>query len=173
MCPPEGVCRFRSLVVVYSGTRRHVIDGFERLRFGTTDATLPRGALFTEAERAFNLVLARALEAEGHDVYLPQRDTRPAEGAERTKTIFHTNLAALAKAEAVVAVCDGPQVDDGTAWEIGYAYARNIQIYGLRTDSRIVQQPDERINLMILESLSELFSTIEQLLHTLRYAQRP
>lgn len=30
--------------------------------------------LFTEAERAFNLVLARALEAAGHDVYLPQRD---------------------------------------------------------------------------------------------------
>lgn len=127
--------------------------------------------LFTEAERAYNLVLAQALEAAGHDVYLPQRDTLPAEGAERTRTIFHANLAALAKAEAVVAVCDGPQVDDGTAWEVGYAYGRNIQVFGLRTDSRIVQQPDERINLMILESMSELSSTIEQLVHTLRYAR--
>jgi len=34
--------------------------------------------LFTEAERAFNLVSARALEAGGHDVYLPQRGTAPA-----------------------------------------------------------------------------------------------
>jgi nucleoside 2-deoxyribosyltransferase len=36
-------------------------------------------------------------------------------------SVFQANLAALAKAEAVVAVCEGAQVDDGTAWEIGYA----------------------------------------------------
>lgn len=129
--------------------------------------------LFTEAERAFNLGLARALEAAGHDVYLPQRDTPAVEGTGRTTGLFQLNLTALMKAEAVVAVCDGPQVDDGTAWEIGYAYGRSIQVFGLRTDSRIGQQPDERINLMILESLSELSSTIEHLVHTLRYAQRP
>jgi nucleoside 2-deoxyribosyltransferase len=129
--------------------------------------------LFTEAERAFNLVLVCALEAAGHDVYLPQRDTPTAEGAERTRSIFRANLATLAKADAVVALCDGPQVDDGTAWEIGYAYGRNIQVFGLRTDSRIGQQADERFNLMILESLSELSSTIEQLVHTLRYAPHP
>jgi nucleoside 2-deoxyribosyltransferase len=120
--------------------------------------------LFAEAERAFNVVLARALEAAGHDVYLPQRDTPRIEGAERTRGTFQANLAALATAEAVLAVCDGSQVDDGTAWEIGYAYGRNMQVYGLRTDPRVGQQPDERINLMILESLSELSSTIEQAL---------
>jgi nucleoside 2-deoxyribosyltransferase len=49
-----------------------------------------------------------------------------------------------------VAVCDGSQVDDGTAWEIGYAYGRNIQIFDLRTDARIAQ-----------------------LIHTLRYADKP
>lgn len=64
-------------------------------------------------------VLARALEAAGHDVYLPQRDTPAVEGTGRTTGIFQLNLTALTKAEAVVAVCDGPQVDDGTAWEIG------------------------------------------------------
>jgi nucleoside 2-deoxyribosyltransferase len=129
--------------------------------------------LFTEAERAFNLVLARALEAHGQQVYLPQRDTPPTQAADRTTTIFYANLAALRNAEAVVAVCDGSQVDDGTAWEIGYAYGRNIQVFGLRTDVRVVQQADEQINLMILESLSELSPTIEQLIHTIRYAERP
>jgi nucleoside 2-deoxyribosyltransferase len=129
--------------------------------------------LFTEAERAFNLVLAQALEAAGHEVHLPQRDTSNAEGAARTTAIFRGNIAALARADAIVAVCDGPQVDDGTAWEIGYGYGRNIPIYGLRTDTRIVQQADERINLMILESLSECSPTIEQLIHTIRYAQKP
>jgi nucleoside 2-deoxyribosyltransferase len=66
--------------------------------------------LFTEAERAFNQVLARELEAAGHKVYLPQGDTPAVDGAERTRNIFHANLAALAKAKAVVAVCDGSQV---------------------------------------------------------------
>ena len=87
--------------------------------------------------------------------------------------MFHSNLVALANAEAVVAICDGPQVDDGTAWEIGYAYGKNIQIFALRTDARIVQRSDEPINLMILESLSELSPPIEQLVHTIRYAERP
>src|SRR5437016_3799571 len=91
--------------------------------------------LFSEAERAFNLALADALSAAGHEVYLPQRDTPNVDGAARTTTVFRANLAAVAKADAVVAVCEGPQVDDGTAWEIGYAYGRNIPVYGLRTDA--------------------------------------
>src|SRR5262249_5035527 len=124
--------------------------------------------LFTEAERAFNLVLARALEGEGPAVALPQRDTSGTEAAERTSSMFFANLAALRSADAVVAVCDGSQVDDGTAWEIGYAYGRNIRVFGLRTDVRIVQRADEQINLMILESLGTLSSTIEELVHTIR-----
>lgn len=116
--------------------------------------------LFTEAERAFNIVLARALEADGHRVYFPQRDTPDAEGSGRTVGIFRANLAALGNADAVVAVCDGAQVDDGTAWESGYAYGRNLQVFGLRTDTRTGQQADERVNVMILECLSELSSTM-------------
>jgi hypothetical protein len=50
--------------------------------------------LFTEAERAFNLVLARALEVEGHEVYLPQRDTPSPHGIGRITSIFHANLVA-------------------------------------------------------------------------------
>src|SRR6266446_6319698 len=96
--------------------------------------------LFSEAERAFNLALADALSAAGHEVYLPQRDTPNVDGTARTTAIFRANLAAVAKADAVVAVCEGPQVDDGTAWEIGYAYGRNIPVYGLRTDARRGQQ---------------------------------
>jgi hypothetical protein len=35
------------------------------------------------------------------------------------------------------------------------------------------QRADEPINLMILEALSELSPTIEQLIHTIQYAERP
>src|SRR5437867_11814798 len=128
--------------------------------------------LFSEAERSFNLALADALSAAGHEVYLPQRDTPRSEEPARTTTLVRANLAALSNVDAVVVVCEGPQVDDGTAWEIGYAYGRNIPVYGLRTDARSVQ-PDERINLMILESLNELSPSILQLIHTLHYAEIP
>ena len=37
----------------------------------------------------------------------------------------------------------------------------------------IGQRAGESINLMILESLSELSPPIEQLVHTTRYAERP
>ncbi len=50
------------------------------------------GPLFTEAERAFNLELAHILEKEGHEVYLPQRDTPAASGPGRAATIFRANL---------------------------------------------------------------------------------
>lgn len=93
--------------------------------------------LFTAAERSFNLGLARELERDGHTVYLPQRDAPEASGAGRTTTLFRANLQALYGADAIAAVCDGAQVDDGTAWEIGCAYGRNIPIYGLRTDTRV------------------------------------
>ena len=43
---------------------------------------------------------------------------------------------AIDDSDAVVALLDGPQVDDGTAWEIGYAYARGKPIVGIRTDFR-------------------------------------
>jgi nucleoside 2-deoxyribosyltransferase len=39
----------------------------------------------------------------------------------------------------MIALLNGPQVDDGTAWEIGYFYARKSpeqKIIGIRTDFR-------------------------------------
>lgn len=66
-----------------------------------------------------------------------------------------------------MAVCDGAQVDDGTAWEIGWAHARGIPVWGLRTDRRVSQQPDEPVNLMILESLRRLCTSVDELLAAL------
>ncbi|HKB24218.1 MAG TPA: nucleoside 2-deoxyribosyltransferase [Methylomirabilota bacterium] len=123
--------------------------------------------LFTNAERRFNLEICHALEAAGHPVYLPQRDTAEATGPGRTRRLFAANLAGLAGAEAVVAVLDGAQVDDGTAWELGWAHARGIPIFGLRTDRRTAQQPDEPVNLMIFESLRRLVTSSADLLASL------
>jgi len=59
------------------------------------------------------------------------------------------------------------------AQSFGEGQPRINQIFGLGTDVRIVQRADESINLMIRESQSELSPTIEQLDHTIRYAECP
>ena len=99
------------------------------------------GPLFTPYERAFLDDVAARLREAGHVVFVPhesalaQRDTRAAE-------IFAKDWAALADAEAVVALLDGDAVDDGTACEIGIFYAlmrsdpAKRVILGLRTDMR-------------------------------------
>jgi nucleoside 2-deoxyribosyltransferase len=48
-----------------------------------------------------------------------------------------TNQAAIDRAQAVVAVLDGVDVDSGTAAEIGYAFGRGKLILGYRGDFRL------------------------------------
>ena len=79
------------------------------------------GPLFTLAEQSFNVELARFLESEGFEVFLPQEHEPRSKTA---KSIFDMDVAALDWADMVVACMDGPDPDSGTAWECGYAYAR-------------------------------------------------
>lgn len=118
--------------------------------------------LFTAAERDFNLALATRLEAAGHQVFLPQRDApQDDQSAGYAARIFAADRAGIDRANVVLAVCDGVPVDDGTAWEIGYAVGRGIRAIGLRTDSRIVG-PEERVNLMIQQSVSVLAGSVDE-----------
>jgi nucleoside 2-deoxyribosyltransferase len=89
------------------------------------------GPLFTNAEREWNIRLARALEAAGHEVFLPQTQ----EPGKTAAAIFRTDVEAIDWADALVAVMDGSDPDSGTAWECGYAYGKKPVIL-LRTDFR-------------------------------------
>lgn len=54
------------------------------------------------------------------------------------------------QSEAVLACLDGPDVDSGTAVEVGYAFARHKLIVGLRTDIRRSADNDgSLVNLMV------------------------
>ena len=76
------------------------------------------GPLFSLAEQGFNAELARFLESEGFEVWLPQEH----EPRDKTaRAIFEMDVAAIDWADMVVACMDGPDPDSGTAWECGYA----------------------------------------------------
>jgi nucleoside 2-deoxyribosyltransferase len=113
------------------------------------------GPLFSFAEQGFNVELARFLESQGFEVWLPQ------EHEPRSKTaraIFDMDVAAIEEADMVVACMDGPDPDSGTAWECGYAFAKGKPIVCYRTDFRLSGDTEGApYNLMLTESATARF----------------
>jgi nucleoside 2-deoxyribosyltransferase len=81
------------------------------------------------------------------------------------KEIFQANIEALNEADLMVALLDGSQVDDGTAWEVGFFHSQGKKVLGLRTDLRRAGEMDgSRVNLMIECSCHSISSRLEELL---------
>lgn len=107
--------------------------------------------IFTQVERLWNRRLAEFLEralGEGSRVVLPQdfRERKRFNARETYPHLFRRCLAAIGKADALVAVLDGADADSGTAFEIGYAFAKGVPVVGVRTDFRRGQ--DRGVNVM-------------------------
>ena len=112
------------------------------------------GPLFTPYERGYIDECAAKLRADGFDVFVPhehelaQSDTTPG-------WIFEKDLDGLGAANAVLALLDGPIVDDGTACEIGIFYAQMQSdpskkgIVGLLTDLRGTRGESNGVNLFV------------------------
>ena len=107
------------------------------------------GPLFTEAERIWHtqtkaLLLQSAAQRDmALDVIWPYElitsEEIAALGSAARQEIFRRCKDGLDNAHIVVALLDGTQVDDGTAWEIGYFFSRKSAgqtIIGIRTDFR-------------------------------------
>ncbi len=129
--------------------------------------------LFSEAERRFNVWLAGVLRDHFFEVFLPQEtgDDSGARSRTEQERIFSVNRASIERADFVVAVVDGSDADSGTAWEMGYAFARNIPVIAYRTDFRRVGD-HESVNLM-LERSATLIRTPGELIDTLRAPVKP
>ncbi len=114
--------------------------------------------LFTQMERRWNRQVAEALEAQitGAHVILPQ-DFKFDDAYNSPRAfphIFTACVDAVREADVMVAVLDGPDVDSGTAFEMGVAYERGIPIVGVRTDFR--ESQDRGVNLVIAGACAEL-----------------
>lgn len=130
------------------------------------------GPLFTGAEKMWHKKFSARLEQAGHKVIWPGdllTDRQIADaGANATGLIFEACRKGIERATCVVALLDGAQVDDGTAWEIGYAYAKGLPVYGIRTDFRRAGETrHSRVNSMIEGCLSGMAATEDELLRLL------
>lgn len=132
------------------------------------------GPLFSQAERDFLVrmtdELSRVTELDPiTDFFLPHRDAGDIGVAGTRTDIFSEDLRRLEEASILVALLEGPDVDSGTAVEVGYAYARGKKILGLLTDFRAYSQGQDtpaKINNMIWGACEEgrtIFRSLEHL----------
>lgn len=136
------------------------------------------GPLFTAAEQAWlrelSVKLQKTCELLGcpaqvvwpHDL-VSQEDLQ--RWGDRAKhEIFDRCCKHLDDTDVLVALLDGTQVDDGTAWEIGYFYARKKKrhrILGIRTDFRKSGDvPNAQVNLMIDCTCDVIVNSVDDLL---------
>lgn len=115
------------------------------------------GPLFTHAELEYNLKLKDMLLNDGFSVFLPQEDAEDAaqeRERQNQECIFRKCVEGVDTSDLVVAILDGVDVDSGTAWEIGYAYAKGKPVIGLRTDFRALS--DGVVNLMVEMAIDSL-----------------
>ncbi len=121
------------------------------------------GPLFSAAEVAWGKqLLAHLGEHLGNAKIIWPHEIVP-EGA-KPEHIFAANLQALNQCDLMVAILDGPQVDDGTAWEIGYFFGQGKKNWGIRTDFRRAGESEKsRVNLMIECSCLMVASCTEDL----------
>ena len=137
------------------------------------------GPLFSEAERdwivkAKGQILATAKTKPAIAItivspyYLITQEEINSLGEKAKFEIFSRCRSNLEDSDILIALLDGTQVDDGTAWEIGYFYAKKLpeqKIIGIRTDFRRSGECEGAlINAMIECSCDRIVRSREELL---------
>jgi hypothetical protein len=134
------------------------------------------GPLFTPYERSYIDECAARLRGEGVEVFVPHENALAA-GDTSAATIFKKDWDGLSEADAVVALLDGPMVDDGTACEIGIFYAlmrddpTKKGIVGLLTDLRgTLGHEGHGLNLFVqgcVEAAGKITDSMDEVVETL------
>ena len=137
------------------------------------------GPLFTPYERSYIYECAAKMRAAGMNVFVPHEIPLP--DPVTPKFIFDLDAEQVLAADAVLALLDGPMVDDGTASEIGIFWsAMKIDptkkgIVGLVTDTRVIRDrgnmiDGKGINLFVrgcVEDAGEVVDTFDKAMEIL------
>jgi len=133
------------------------------------------GPLFTPYERSFIDECAAMLRADGFEIFVPHE---LATGVDVTAAgIFAQDRSGIERADALLAILDGPSVDDGTACEIGMFHAlmqsdpTKKGIVGLLTDMRGTRGESTGLNLLVqgaIEDVGRIVASIEEARDVLR-----
>ena len=96
--------------------------------------------LFSRSDFDFNAPLVKRfpLASGALDIYLPQENAaiNDKNAYADSTMIAQADTEEVLRSDLMIAILDGPVIDAGVASEIGVAYAKQIPIFGLYTDSR-------------------------------------
>lgn len=122
------------------------------------------GPLFNEGERWFDEQIEQIASAAGYTTFLPHRDGKEGKlkSEANIRAIFNEDTAAIDQCDIVIANLNGITTDDGTAWELGYAYAKGKHLVGVYTDWRL-QFNFQIVNLMLECSLNKMVRSLDEL----------
>ncbi len=123
--------------------------------------------LFTPGDRKYAEEIDEIVRKFGFETYLPHRDAGVfIRGKSSSETFFKNDLSYLENCAFVVAILNGTDVDSGTAWEIGYAYAKGKPIYGIIEDTR---KPNvDLLNPMLVNSIKKIAFSREELAEVIK-----
>lgn len=124
--------------------------------------------LFNDRERSWNADLADLIETYG-SVFLPQRDgllyrdlvSGGLSPDQARRLVYDVDISALRACDMIVAVLDGRCVDEGVAYELGFASALEKYCVGFKTDDRALLPTGD--NPMILGACERICTSVEEL----------
>ena len=136
------------------------------------------GPLFCKSERDYNLSLKDALATRGYELLLPQTNglninaekmlTNPDYRDAAVMMVFQSDIEMLDSCDAVLFNLDGRVPDEGACVELGYAYAKGKECFGLKTDIRTAEFGTDNmmisgaLKLRTASSVDELVSMLEE-----------
>jgi len=103
------------------------------------------GPLFNKHEQMYLEDIAKELEGNGYECFLPHRDQEGIDESELKGTdmsqetkdrIFNNDLDALEDADLTVALLTGQDIDSGTSAEIGHTYAKQKPVIAINANER-------------------------------------
>src|SRR3989344_4095548 len=125
------------------------------------------GKIRSESEREFLEEVEKLCSSLGFETFLPHRNVGLVGGLEDVERIFEGDIKnGFRDVELVVAVLDGLHVGAGTAWELGYAYAKGIPAIGIKTDES-VEDALEYLSAILIGSM-EIVTSLNELEKKLR-----
>ena len=125
------------------------------------------GKLSDETERTRLEEIDKICQELGFETFLPHRDVGLVRGLHDAERVFQGDIIkGLAYCDAVVVSLEGLHIGSGTAWELGYAYAKNMPVIGIKTDESV----DEAIDYLspILVASTKIATSINELKQALQ-----
>lgn len=130
------------------------------------------GPLCTDKEREFLEEIDRMCKKLGLQTFLPHRDCGLWKSMNDVKRIAKGDLKGFEDCDFLIANLNGFNVGAGTAWEMGYAFAKKIPVIAIKTDKKPEEALEEISAIIfgttkILTSLEELEKEIKILIERL------